>query len=323
MNLRRLNVARLSLARLNVARLNWPRLNLARSLRRWSGLRRLWLLLAIALATQNVALMHHTQGAQAAVMAVLVWAGAYICLEDRLPLLRPSPGRGQLLLGLPLVLWVLARSALASHWDGLLFAMAPVGGLALLLLGVPWRQRRHCREALLCLLLLPAYALVMRVLPEQPLSLASAMGAGSLLSSLGVGVHVEQRSVLLSGGGVTVLGPCNGLDLIAQLVSVAVLFQLAFPLRGWRSRGLLALVTPLVGWGTNVMRVALLATIAGGGQGKGTALFDFFHDQAGSLLFSGVATLTLGWVYLVLLERQLGPAAAPQSQVLPPSEVLR
>jgi exosortase/archaeosortase family protein len=300
-----------------------PRLNLVRSLRRWSGLRRLWLLLAIAIATQNVALMEHTQGPQAAVMALLVWAGAYICLEDRLPLLRPRPGRGQLLLGVPLLLWVLARSALASHWDGLLFAMAPVGGLALLLLGIPWRQRHHCREALLCLLLLPAYALVMRVLPEQPLSLASAIGAGTLLSSLGVPVHVEQRSELLSGGGVTVLGACNGLDLIAQLVSVAVLFQLAFPLRGWRSRCVLALLTPLLGWWINVMRVALLATIAGGGQGKGTALFDFFHDQAGSLLFSGVATLALGWVYLVLLERQLAPVPASQSPVLPPPQVLR
>jgi cyanoexosortase A len=292
--------------------MNLFRLNLARSLRRWSGLRRLWLLLAIALATQNVALMQHTQGPQAAVMAVLVWAGAYICLEDRLPLLRPNPAPGQLLLGIPLVLWVLFRSAMASHWDGLLYAMAPLGGLALLLLGVSWRQRRHCRDALLCLLLLPAYALVMRLLPEQPLSLAVAMGAGSLLSTLGVEVHVEQRSVLLSGGGVTVLGACNGLDMIAQLVSVAVLFQLAFPLRGWRSRCLLALVAPLLGWWINVMRVALLATFASGGQGKGTALFDFFHDQAGSLIFSGVATLVLGWLYLVLLERQLGPAAQSQ-----------
>jgi len=303
--------------------MRFSRPNLARSLRRWSGLRRLWLLLAIALATQNVALMEHTQGPQAAVMAMLVWAGAYICLEDRLPLLRPRPGRGQLLLGVPLLLWVLVRSALASHWDGLLFAMAPAAGLALLLVGVPWRQRRHCRDALLCLLLLPAYALVMRVLPEQPLSLASALGAGTLLSSLGVGVHVEQRSVLLSGGGVTVLGPCNGLDLIAQLVSVAVLFQLAFPLRGWASRCLLALVTPLLGWWTNVMRVALLATIAGGGQGKGSALFDFFHDQLGSLLFSGVATLVLGWMYLVLLERQLGPASLSRPQVVQASEVGR
>jgi cyanoexosortase A len=292
--------------------MNLRRLNLVRSLRRWSGLRRLWLLLAIALGTQNIALMQHTQGPQAAVMALLVWAGAYICLEDRLPLLRPRPGLGQLLLGIPLVLWVLFRSAVASHWDGLLYAMAPLGGLALLLLGVPWRQRRHCRDALLCLLLLPAYALVMRLLPEQPLSLASAMGAGSLLSSLGVVVHVEQRSVLLSGGGVTVLSACNGLDLIAQLVSVAVLFQLAFPLRGWRSRCLLALVTPLLGWWINVMRVALLATIAGAGQGKGSVLFDFFHDQAGSLIFSGLGTLVLGWLYLVLLERQLGPAVQSQ-----------
>jgi cyanoexosortase A len=183
-----------------------------------------------------------------------------------------------------------------------------VAGLALLLLGAPWRQWGQAREALLCLLLLPAYALVMRVVPEQPLSLASAMGAGSVLSSLGFLAHVDQRSVLLPGGGVTVLAPCNGLDQIAQLMCVAVLFQLVFPLRSWRSGLLVLAVTPLLGWFINALRVALLASFAGAGQGKGTFLFDFFHDQAGSLLFSGVGTLLLGVLYLQLIERQLARA---------------
>ena len=276
--------------------------------RRWRGLRRLWLLLAAALACQNVVLLHYSQGPQVSVMGLLVWAGALICVEDRLPQLRPQPSRWQLLLGVPLLLWVIVRSALASDWDGLLLALAPVAGLALLLLGAPWRQWGQAREALLCLSLLPAYALVMRVVPEQPLSLASAMGAGSVLSSLGFLAHVDQRSVLLPGGGVTVLAPCNGLDQIAQLMCVAVLFQLVFPLRSWRSGLLVLAVTPLLGWFINALRVALLASFAGAGQGKGTFLFDFFHDQAGSLLFSGVGTLLLGVLYLQLIERQLARA---------------
>lgn len=276
--------------------------------RRWWGLRRLWLLLAGAVASQNVVQLHHSQGPQVSVMGLLVWAGALICLEDRLPLLRPQPSRRQLLLGVPLLLWVIVRSAQASDWDGLLLALAPVGGLALLLLGVPWRRWGLCREALLCLLLLPAYGLVMRVVPEQPLSLASALGAGSVLSALGFPALVDQRSVLLPGGGVTVLAACNGLDQIAQLLCVALLFQLAFPLRSWRSGLLVLTVTPLLAWLINALRVALLASFAGAGQGKGTVLFDFFHDQAGSLVFSGVGTLLLGVLYLRLIERQLARA---------------
>lgn len=276
--------------------------------RRWWGLRRLWLLLAGAVASQNVVQLHHSQGPQVSVMGLLVWAGGLICLEDRLPLLRPQPSRRQLLLGVPLLLWVIVRSAQASDWDGLLLALAPVGGLALLLLGVPWRRWGLCREALLCLLLLPAYGLVMRVVPEQPLSLASALGAGSVLSALGFPALVDQRSVLLPGGGVTVLAACNGLDQIAQLLCVALLFQLAFPLRSWRSGLLVLTVTPLLAWLINALRVALLASFAGAGQGKGTVLFDFFHDQAGSLVFSGVGTLLLGVLYLRLIERQLARA---------------
>ena len=85
-----------------------------RNLRRWWGLRRLWLLLAAAVASQNVALLFHTQGGQASVMGLLIWAGALICLEDRLPLLRPQPNRVQLVLGSVLLLWVIGRSAQAG-----------------------------------------------------------------------------------------------------------------------------------------------------------------------------------------------------------------
>ena len=39
----------------------------------------------------------------------------------------------------------------------------------------------------------------------------------------------------------------------------------------------------------------------------GRYLFDFFHEQAGSLIFSGIAVFVLGYIYLAILERELPP----------------
>jgi hypothetical protein len=43
-------------------------------------------------------------------------------------------------------------------------------------------------------------------------------------------------------------------------------------------------------------------------------LFDFFHESTGSLVFSGVAVLVFGMVYMRLLERELPPLHAPPPQ---------
>ena len=72
--------------------------------------RNLWLLLAGALATQNIAVFHTSQSANAAVLAILVWGGALVCLEDRLDQLQPRPSRIARWLGSALVLWVLLRT---------------------------------------------------------------------------------------------------------------------------------------------------------------------------------------------------------------------
>lgn len=43
------------------------------------------------------------------------------------------------------------------------------------------------------------------------------------------------------------------------------------------------------------------------GNGKGSGLFTFFHDDMGSLIFSGVAVFVFGILYMRLLERELPP----------------
>ncbi len=292
--------------------------------------RNLWLLLAGAIATQNIAVFHSSQSANTAVLAVLVWGGALVCLEDRLDQLHLRPSRTARWLGSGLLLWVLLRTALVLQWDGLLYALAPIGGLALALLARPCRQLGLFRDALLCLLLLPGFALLMRLLPEQPISLLTASLAGMLLNSLGIAVVVDQRSILMTpGGGVQVLAACNGLDMISLVFCTAIIFMLAFPIRSKLSRIIVLAVAPLLGLLSNTIRIAILTLVAGGGNTKGSFWFDFFHQDTGSLIFSGLAVFLFGLCYLRLLEPELGPLpqapspARPQAPQLPGAEILR
>ncbi len=233
--------------------------------------------------------------------------GALICIEDQLEDLLPRPGIIGLITGTVLLIWVLARTAIILHWDGMIFALAPLAGLALTLLCLPLTHLSRFRDPLLCLMLLPAFALLMRVLPEEPLSLITAQGAGFWLSILGLDVVVNGRSVSLPGGGVQVLAECNGLDMMAQILCVGLIFMLAFRIRSLPSRLLLFAAAPVIGLICNTLRIALLSAVAGMGQGKGTPLFTFFHDDTGSLVFSGVAVFAYGVLYMNLLERELPP----------------
>ncbi len=300
---------------LNLLKTQW--LKLPEAPRRWlvqqippippATPRNLWLLLAAAVATQNVAIFTSSQNPHIGVFALLVWGGALICMEDQIEDLEPSPSRLGLLLGSGLILWVLARTAIIQFWDGLLYIMAPLAGLALVLICVPLQGILKLKETLICLLMLPAFALINRSLPEEPLSLLTAKIAAFWVSILGVPVDVRGRDVLLIKGGVTVLGGCNGLDMIAQIVCVALIFLMAFPIRSNLSRLLCLLAAPAVGLFCNTLRIALLALITTTGQGKGDTLFEFFHTEMGSLIFSGVAVFLFGVIYMWLLERELPP----------------
>jgi cyanoexosortase A len=278
--------------------------------------RNLWLLLAAAVATQNLAVFHTSQSAHTSVFALLVWGGALICFEDQIENLDPRPVVVGLLAGTALLLWVMARTAVIIHWDGVIFILPALAGLALALLCRPPRDLRRFLDPLLCLMMFPAYALMMRLFPEEPLSLLTARIAGFWLGILGLNVAVTGRDVMLPGGGVEVLGACNGLDMIAQIICVALIFLIAFRIRSNRSRLLLLLAAPLIGLVSNTLRIALLAVFAGQGQTKGSFLFDFFHKDGGSLVFSGVAVFVFGMLYMNLLERELPPlpSASPPNR---------
>jgi cyanoexosortase A len=269
--------------------------------------RNLWLLLAAAVATQNVAVFNSSQNAHVAVFVLLAWGGALICMEDQLEQLEPRPGRLGLVLGSVLLLWVIARTSRILFWEGILFFLAPLAGLSLALLCLPLREFSKLRETLVCLMLIPLFAVISLRLPEQPLSILTAKLSAFWISLLGMDVASRGRDVLLPNGGVTVLGACNGMDMISQIICVGLIFLMAFPIKSRLSQLIVVLVSPALGLLANTLRISLLALITTTGQGKGSPLFEFFHKDMGSLIFSGVGVFAFGVIYMWLLERELPP----------------
>lgn len=274
--------------------------------------RNAWLFIAATVAIQNIVVFHTSQNESMTVFALLIWGGVLICIEDLIEELHPSPNFVVALFASAMLLFVLFRTSLILHSDGVLFILPPIAVLALILLVKEPRSFHKFRDSMLCALLFPANALLNRIIPEGPLSLLTAKVAAFWLSILGLEPIVNGRDVLLKGGGVTVLGACNGLDMIAQVVCISVIFLLAFRLRSLTSRFLVLSLAPLIGLLSNTIRIALLTVISANGSGHGYGFwFDFFHKDTGSLIFSGLAVFLFGSIYMRLLENELGPQSHP------------
>jgi cyanoexosortase A len=237
-------------------------------------------------------------------------------MEDQLESLDPNPQWPGMVIGTALLSWVIARTAIILHWDGIIFILPLLGCIALALLCEPIKEIGKFRDSLLCLLMLPAFNIIMKIIPEGPLSVLTANLGGFWLGIFGFDNIVRNKSILMPTGGVEVLPACNGVDMIAQVVCIAVIFQLAFPLRSSLSKFLIFTLAPLIGLASNTIRIAVLVLCVANGNGKGSGLFTFFHDDLGSLLFSGIAVYVFGILYMRLLERELPPLPIIQPEAV-------
>jgi len=95
--------------------------------------------------------------------------------------------------------------------------------------------------------------------------------------------------------------------MIMQMIITSIIFLLAFPLRSRLGKILVLLLAPCIGFVVNSIRISLLAVLSSVNSEYGKSLFDFFHEQAGSLIFSGIAVFILGSLYLAILNRELPP----------------
>ncbi|MEB3322160.1 MAG: exosortase/archaeosortase family protein [Synechococcaceae cyanobacterium] len=272
---------------------------------------RLWILLAALLAVHHLWLFHDTQDElQLLVVLLVVWGGALLCIEDLLPSLVPRPTRGGMILGAVLVVWSLFRAGLILDRDFVIYALPLVEGLGLALLCAPPRRLRPFAASLVILALAMPAVLVRFRFPEIPLSVLTAQITGVGLQALGIPADVQGQLVALPQGAVRVEGLCSGRDLLVMVTIVAIVFLLAFPLRRWRDRLLVLLAAAPLAILSNVIRISLLAVIVGFQVPHQKTLFDFFHEDAGSLVFSVIAVALLAKLYLLLIDRQLAASTA-------------
>ncbi|MCT0198960.1 exosortase/archaeosortase family protein [Synechococcus sp. CS-1325] len=271
--------------------------------------RNLWLLLAGFVAFQHLLVIHQTQESPILLtLAFLVWWGAWLCSEDQIAIVEPRPGRIGLFFGSLIVVLCILRGGNTFYSDGLIIAlMAPALGFALSMLYLPLHYLRRFSASLFILTLLPLQIVIYRLVPEQIVSLVTASTSGLLLKGIGKDVAVEGRHVLLPGGGVIVHGPCNGTDIFSMLLVVALIFLVAFPLRRGLHQLLVIALTPIAALICNSARISILALLAATPSTRSDWLFDFFHENEGSLIFSGIAVSLLATLYFALLNQELSP----------------
>jgi len=273
----------------------------------------LWFLLATLVALHHILLIHVNLGSPTLVsLTFLVWWGAWLCSEDFIGIHHPRPTRVGLFLGSLILVLCILRGNIAIHPDNLITLLAPLEGFALAFLYIPFHKLGHFRSSLFILSLLPLQVILSRQLPEQMLSNVTATASGLLLQTIGKEVTIDGRDVLLPAGGVTISESCSGRDMICMLFIVATTFLVCFPLRRWLHRALVIAAAPLVAMTSNSVRIAMLTLFAASPSPGSDALFDFFHEEAGSLLFSGVAVSLIAIFYLVLLHKQFSPRSTQE-----------
>jgi cyanoexosortase A len=268
--------------------------------------RRLWLALAALTVTAHCTMVLLTQeNPSLALMTLLIWGGALLCIEDQLPALELRPSHWSLLGGGALLLAGLARTASVLHLDAITSLLPLWLGLALALLCRPLGGLRPWGASLLVLALLPLSGVIAPLLPDGPLSQLTARISQVMLLWFGVDAAAAGRELILAGGAVNIAGSCTGIDQIAQLVVIAAIFLLAFPLPSRSSRWWMFAAAPVVGLLGNAVRIALLALITTSRWPSKDWWFEFLHDANGSLLFSAISVSVFGWLYIAVLERQL------------------
>jgi exosortase/archaeosortase family protein len=280
--------------------------------RRWRSLdnRDLWQLLAAIFALYLLLLSLLTQPPDEMLNLVLVMGGALMVLHQPAAGWQPRPGRIGRWVGVALLVAMLWFGQRLMNSDFISSLLPLLAGFALALLAAPASKLRPFLPSLSMLALLPVVRALDSLTPLGPLSVATAWLTQQMLTLSGYAAEQFGTLVKLQGGGVDVSGPCAGLSILLQLLLVAVIFALAFPMRHRWQNGLMLLGAPLIGMVVNGMRITLLALLITSSLPNRQWWFTFFHDHWGALIFSGLGMQLFVWLYVYWMARQVAALGA-------------
>lgn len=273
---------------------------------------RLWRIVAVMAMVIHLSVVLLTQDSSTlALMSLIIWGGAFLCIEDTLPTLNARSSNWSFLVGTILFSAAIARSTRVIHLDAVVYILPLCFGISLFLLALPVANLKSWIKSLVVLSLLPLIPLVSSLYPEATLSHATARIGQVILTLFSVDASIHSSQLILSGGAVNIAGACTGINQILQLAIIGIIFLLAFPLPSPASRVWMVPVAMAFAIVGNAIRITLLAVINASDWMHKTWWFDFFHEEDGSLLFSLLTVAAFGLVYFNVLDRQLSKSNEP------------
>lgn len=142
-------------------------------------------------------------------------------------------------------------------------------------------------KELLLLITLAILPFLNIILDLISLSTLTAKFSSFLIWVVGFNVEQQGKLIILPQGRVEVLKSCAGFDLIALMLTCAVLVCLMFPSTLWQKIKYLT-VAPLLGFIVNCIRVIFLTFMV---SSRNQNAFQYWHSEEGGLIFSMIAVV--------------------------------
>ncbi|AFY76746.1 MAG: cyanoexosortase A [Hydrococcus sp. C42_A2020_068] len=231
-------------------------------------------------------------------VSVLFWLAVSSLIWRKRSCLNLESGALSSLLGALLVAIVLLKSTslTGSHFIRLSPFLSAVG-LALLASG--FKGLKQYWQELTVLFFLGVPQVILSSLSIDT-SLITAQFAAFILWYLGFEVSRQGVYINLPGGGVEVYPGCSGLENMAHLLGLAILFLAMFPMN-WGQKILAPIVAVTLAFLVNGFRVAFMTVLAASSQ---LETFEYWHKGGGSLVFSLIAVLLFGLFCLFSIRQQ-------------------
>ncbi|MEM7555159.1 MAG: cyanoexosortase A [Cyanobacteria bacterium P01_A01_bin.84] len=240
---------------------------------------------------------------------LLFWMAVSFLIWERRHKLNLRSDIFSSLLGISLIALLLLKSSAMNSFAGFLYLSPFVYALGLGLLASGWRGLKQYSGELIVLLSLGAPTL----LPFGVKNIAPFTAKVSAFILWYTGFDVERRGVFiyLPGGSIEVASGCSGIELIFQMLGLALLFLIVFPQK-WQQKIILPIVAALLGFFVNGVRVALMAVLVANSNGA-PKVFDYWHHGDGSLIFSTISVTLLGLFCWLILEQNQTKHSKTQS----------
>ena len=230
---------------------------------------------------------------------LLFWMAVCCLIWERKEKLDLNSDIFSSLVGIAFISVLLLKSSAMDSFAGFLYISPFFYGFSVALLASGWRGIKQYKGELLALLSLGAPAL----LPFWVKNIApwTAKMSAFILWYTGFDVQRSGVYIYLPGGSVEVASGCSGIELIFQMLGLALIFLIMFPQK-WQQKIILPTVAALLGFLVNGARVALMAVVVANSDG-GAEVFEYWHHGEGSLIFSTICVTLFGLFCWFILNR--------------------